>query len=751
MTAATRATRKRAADALCGRAFTAAACPGTGVALVAVGGYGRAELAPYSDLDLLLVHGPGVEPGEWAARLWYPLWDSGHAVDHAVRSLEEVVEQAGADLRVALGLLDVRHVAGDPDLSLRLRSAVLTQWRRDARSRLGELQQLGAGRVRRSGELAHAAVPDLKDSAGGLRDATVLKGLAAAWLVDVPHTELERCRVALLDVRDLVHQAAGRATDRVTPELWEALAADLALSDALAAQRYVRGLGRRLAHLSALTWRRAQAALRRPPVTGVRRPRLERVAPGVAVHEEEVVLDVRARPGSDPLLLLRCAAQAAERGLVLSPHTAARLARESPPLPEPWSPEARDLLVRLLAAGPGLLPVWSTLEETGAVARLLPEWEQVRLLPHATTVHRFTVDRHLVETCVEAAPLVRRVARPDLLVVAALLHDIGKALPGDHSEAGAPVARAVACRLGFSDGDVALVGDLVRHHLLLPRLATTRDLADPATVEAVTARVRDPEALGLLATLTEADARATGEQAWTRWRSGLVSELVSRAAAALTAEQPGVAAGRADEPACPVPIPEEARRNPDRPWVGVEERAEGSEVVVVARDRVGLLGDVATVLAARGTPVRSARAWTVDGFGVSAWQVAGTVGVPAVLRQRLEAVTAGAHRAGTAVAESGRDGPEPLVSLRPGASRRSTVLEVRTDDRPGVVATVCAALAGLGVQVVSAHVDTIGPQAVDVFYLRETGGAPLDEARGAAVVRGVRTALHGAATLEGRS
>lgn len=245
------------------------------------------------------------------------------------------------------------------------------------------------------------------------------------------------------------------------------------------------------------------------------------------------MLEERARPQSDPALLLRCAAEAAERNLVLAPHTAARLARECPSLPEPWPGEARQLLVRLLGAGPGLVPVWETLEETGAVTRLLPEWERVRLLPHATPVHRFTVDRHLVETCVEASGLTDRVDRPDLLLVSALLHDIAKDAPGDHGVEGEPVARAIARRLGFDPGDAAQVGRLVRHHLLLPDVATTRDLTDPGVIDLVRTAVGDETVLDLLASLTEADARATGEQAWTRWRAGLVGELVTGVRTAL--------------------------------------------------------------------------------------------------------------------------------------------------------------------------------------------------------------------------
>ncbi len=353
MTAAERAERTRTADELCVQAFGKAGCPDTGVALVAVGGYGRQELAPYSDLDVVLVHDAAVDLGEWAGQIWYPLWDSGVDIDHAVRTVDEVLIQAEADLRVATGMLDVRHLAGDPNLTLRLRTSVLTQWRRDARTRLREMREMTSTRARRAGELAHASVPDLKESEGGLRDAGVLKALVASWLVDVPHQDLERCRMALLDVRDALHAVAGRATDRVVPEYWDEIAAVLRLPDGNAAQRHTRGLARRITHLSRLAWRRAEAVLREPSATGPRRPRLETVAPGVAISFEEVVLDRNAPIGKDPLLLLRAATEAAERDLVLAPVTAARLAREGRPLGDPWPTGARDLFVRLLAAGPG--------------------------------------------------------------------------------------------------------------------------------------------------------------------------------------------------------------------------------------------------------------------------------------------------------------------------------------------------------------------------------------------------------------
>ena len=250
------------------------------MALVAVGGYGRGELAPHSDLDVVLVHEDGIDPGELATALWYPLWDSGWRLDHSVRSMSQMLEVA-ADLRVALGLLDARHLAGDPGLTMRLRTTMLADWRRQARTRLPELQALTLKRHDVMGEVAHASVPDLKEAEGGLRDAGVLKAIEASWLVDASTPALEAARMTLLDVRDELHAITGRASDRVAPEMWGPLAERLGLADAEAAQRHVRSLGRRISHLTRLAWRRTDAVMATPSSERERRtPALRRWPPG---------------------------------------------------------------------------------------------------------------------------------------------------------------------------------------------------------------------------------------------------------------------------------------------------------------------------------------------------------------------------------------------------------------------------------------------------------------------------------------
>lgn len=737
MTAPERAARTADADRLCAAAYGGCGGPEAGAALIAVGGYGRAELAPYSDLDVVLVHDEGVELGEVAQLVWYPLWDAGVQLDHSVRTLPEMLSTAAGDVRVGSGLLDVRHLAGDPNLTLRLRTTMLADWRRGARERLPELHELVRTRHRLLGELAHLSVPDLKEAEGGLRDATVLKALVATWLVDVPHSDLERCRLALLDVRDRLHEVAGRATDRIAPEAWAGLAEGLELDDERAAQVHVRELGRRITHLSRLAWRRVDAVLARPssPRTA-RKPALEPVAAGVALSRGEVVLDKGARPADDPVLLLRAATAAAELDAVLAPPTAARLAREAAALPDPWPTEARQLMVRLLASGAGLLGVWETLEETGALQRILPEWERIRLLPHASVIHRFTVDRHVVETCIEASGLIREVSRPDVLMVAALLHDIGKGGLTEHSVAGEPLARAIATRMGFDAASADLVARLVRHHLLLAATATTRDPEDPATVDLVVDRVQTPEALSLLTALTEADARATSPKAWSSWRAGLVRGLARRAHAAL---DPGVAppAAITEEVAVPRGLDGTAAA------ITVEHVADGSRVTAVSLDRIGLLADLAAVFALLRVPVRAARAWSQGAYAVSVWEVGQEDVDAGTLRARFEGIVEGRFDPGARLRPADASVLAPTVVVRPEASDQATVLEVRAADRPGVVHLVCAELARLDVSVRSAHVDTLGPQAVDVFYLQEPSAGALSEERAAAAAHAVRAALTG--------
>jgi [protein-PII] uridylyltransferase len=512
-------------------AAQAVGCPATGAALVAVGGYGRGELSPRSDLDVVLLVADAFDDDVVAAlaeKVWYPLWDDNVPLDHSVRTEHELRAAADDDFRVALGLLDMRHVAGDPALTVAARSTVLADWRRAAKRRLPGIADATRERWQRVGDLAHATTPDLKDAHGGLRDAVTLRGLLATWLVDVPAAELARLQGRLLAIRDALQESTGRATDRLVADYVADVAARLGLGDAETLRTELVSTGRGIGHLASVALRNVDWIMRPAPGGRPRRPVLDVLGPGVGSYRGEVVLTEKADPGADALLGLRAAEAAATNDLVLTDSAAARLGRELPAMPEPWPAEGRSMFARTLAAGRPLIDVWESLDQYGVVDLLLPEWSRVRYLAPQSPVHRFTVDRHLVQTCVEAATLVGDVDRPDVLVVAALLHDIGKGGDGDHCESGEPIAVQIAARMGFQTDDAALVGRLVRHHLLLIETATTRDLADPATAASVAEAVGDVRALDLLAALTEADALATGPQAWSPWRRQLVAALVEQ-------------------------------------------------------------------------------------------------------------------------------------------------------------------------------------------------------------------------------
>ena len=242
---------------------------GQGLALVAVGGYGRSELSPASDLDVVLLHDPSVPEErvrEVAEAIWYPLWDRGVALDHSVRDTVQMREAAVLDHRAATGMLDARTVAGDAGLVLALRSEVLTDWRRDARRRLAEVRESRDARIERSGWLAHSAVPDLKESGGGLRDGVMMRALVATWLVDVPHGESEGLRSALLDVRDALHEVSGRRLEKLDADHIVDVARFLG-REPEEVELDTRNIGRRLAHLAALAWRRVDDILEARPTT----------------------------------------------------------------------------------------------------------------------------------------------------------------------------------------------------------------------------------------------------------------------------------------------------------------------------------------------------------------------------------------------------------------------------------------------------------------------------------------------------
>jgi [protein-PII] uridylyltransferase len=511
------------------------------------------------------------------------------------------------------------------------------------------------------------------------------------------------------------------------------VAAALGLADEDVLLREVSLAARRLAFVADETWRRVEAALVRAPRGRSRRVRREPLADGVVRQGDEVVLAQGARPAADPGLLLRAAAAAARADLPLSPYTLRVLAVHAPPLPEPWPAEVRWSFLRLLASGRPAVAVLEQLDQQGLLTRLVPEWDVVRSLPQRHPWHRFTVDRHLVEAAAAAAELTRDVDRPDLLLVAALLHDIGKGYPGDHSVAGAPVAAAIGRRMGFTEDDVATLTAVVRHHLLLPDTATRRDIDDPATIDRVAATIGgDAGVLQLLHALAQADGAATSASAWSPWKAHLVAALVARVQAALGAP--------AAEPA-PVlqPAPPEASGTPGGGvGVGVEQLADGQQITIGAPDRPRLFSTLAGVLALHQLDVRAAKMTVDGGFATGVFAVRprfGRAPVPEILADAVRAALDGtlplAERLRQRERDYRQDGARtaaPRISWHNSEVSGSDtgIVEVRAGDRAGLLHRLTAAIAGEGLDVTSARIETFGGDAVDSFYVREPSGGPLD-------------------------
>ncbi len=756
--------RRYAAEAdawLAGLADRAAGDNKRHLALVAVGGYGRSSLSPYSDLDVVLVHNGRRDIRTVADGIWYPVWDEGVHLDHSVRRPSEVLHAATEDLRVALGLLDGRMVWGEPKLAEPLIEKARAAWRERLGTKyLPMLEIQMAERRATAGDVAFLLEPDLKESHGGLRDLSVLRAISAyaPLLADYADlASLENAAALLTDVRVELHRMAHREHDKLLLQDQDQVADALGFADADALMLAVSTAGRQIAWVCDDVWRRRRLWDPTPPP----RRRFRRSAPeadadrttadlgpDMVLVDGEIALTPTAPVSDDASLPLRLAATAAELDHPIARGSLHRLADRMPPPGDPWTERTRESFVGLLGLGRAAVDKIETLDQHGLLVRLIPEWAAVRNKPQRNAYHTYTVDRHLLEAAALAAELTDTVERPDLLLIGALLHDIGKGFPGDHTTVGIEVVDHIATRMGFLPDDVEVLVDLVRHHLLLPDTATRRDLDDPTTIARVARAAGNRTTLHLLAALTEADSRATGPSAWGAWKAGLVADLVARTDRVLLGEA---------EPAGPDRIVVSNRelmeevRQTGLPSVSLQP----PHVIVAAPDRRGLFSSVAGALALNGMNVRAANVSGEDGVAVEVFTVEvarGTWPDTAKLREDLSAVLADRVAIGELLSERERVYPRRRgsaahlpgsdVSVDIEASEKATVFEVRAPDEIGLLHRITLALFEEDLDVVSARVSTLGEMVVDAFYVRESNGAKVtDSGRLSAISGAIRAEL----------
>jgi [protein-PII] uridylyltransferase len=549
--------------------------PRSSVAVLAVGGYGRGELSPHSDVDLLILVDDRRRPSPEDLRgLLYPLWDAGFQVGHAVCSPKEAIERARGDLEAATSLLEARLVAGPVGLMDEMTGRRRRWLERDGRRLARRLLEVTAERHLRVERAGWVLAPDLKQDVGGLRDLHAVGWLAAVagWPRPAGRPELVRAGELLLAVREALHGQVRRKTDRVRADLQPAVAKALGLDGPDGVDRLMAAVhtaARTVEYLAAVETRTlAERLLGGPRRSGL----VRRLEPGgIRLEDGLLVADPTdggraptapaahgapsgrvaqggvggstlstGPPEPDPevLLAMRLLAARARTGRQIARPTLTWLERAFDRVPlEAWSEPLRTAFMTVLR-GPEAVGACELLDHVGGWVVLLPEWASVRGRVQHDPWHRYTVDGHAFAAAAEVSRLLEqdeRAARTaeaagdlDALYLAAIFHDIGKGSGTDHSVAGELLTRRALARMRLDADQAEEVAVLVRHHLLLVETATRRDLDDPSVVEGVASALGSPRRVRLLHLLTVADGLATGPAAWNDWKGTLVADLAAR-------------------------------------------------------------------------------------------------------------------------------------------------------------------------------------------------------------------------------
>lgn len=548
-----------------------------GASLIAVGGYGRGELAPFSDVDLLILMPHGYRESdiaEPAERFVSALWDLGLDAGHSIRSISECMVHAQEDLTIATALLEARWIAGPKSPLRQLRQAWFETLDVNdfAQGKLLEMQQRHA----RHHDTPYSLEPNCKESPGGLRDLQVLRwvsmafGLGNQWtdlaksglITEREAIELKRSQQQLLLIRGHLHLAAGRREDRLVFDLQHAVAERLQVPPKA---------GRRPSEVLMQRYYRAAKVISQisPLLLANLEPRLfpTQAAPTASPREldgafQEIygLLDVRDETlfSRDPAAMLRAFLVFAQhpeiRGMTARTLRALWNGRDLMDAAFRKQPEHRALFLALLQQPQGVVHSLRLMNDLGILGRMLPVFRKIVGQMQHDLFHVYTVDQHILQvvrnlrrfTMDEHAhefPMCSRLMAefksPWMLYVAALFHDIAKGRGGDHSELGKREVRRFARDYGIDADTAKLLAFLVEHHLTMSAVAQKQDLADPETIAGFAKLVRTPYRLNALYLLTVADIRGTSPKVWNNWKAKLLEELYHRTMALLTSPARG--------------------------------------------------------------------------------------------------------------------------------------------------------------------------------------------------------------------
>ncbi len=713
------------------------------IALVALGSHGRRELCPYSDLDLMFVHRGLRSVDEVSSELWYPIWDSGFGLDHSVKSIKDALEVAKGDIRAMLGLVDLRFICGDQELANELASRTMGLWQRDHVKFLMEIANSMRSRYDSSGDLAFLLEPDLKEARGGLRDFAIYSALMKAkrpFSSEVDMHLLEGHDL-LLAARVELHRRSRKGEDRLLLQEQDQVASLVGMADAdelmgkiSEAARAISYAVNRLARFdSTSNSKTISGSLKTNPLVKFRSV------------QGELEIELPEDVGLGVVQVLEIASVSAHGQLPIQIPSLIGIRASLDYDGGRWPAGALSQLVSLLGTARSAIFAIESLEFVRLFTALLPEWDLVRSKPQRNAYHRFTVDRHLLEAAANAALYRREVHRPDLLLLGALFHDIGKGVANrDHTEAGVELMDSIAVRIGLNSQDTAIIKKLIEHHLLLADMAMKRDVSDPMTVEKVADALGDLETLELLEKLTEADSLATGSAAWSHWKKLLISDLVSGVKSKILGAEPKLSNGKYN-----VDLLDELAESCGSDCA-VSVHPDG--LFVAAPDRPGLFSAVTGALALVGFSVVGAEVFTHRDVAIEVFQTMSewesefnwekfkkelpkALAKPEDVEKKL--LEKRKHYRKRQLTAEGLQ-LDPKVLIDQGASATATVVEVWGPDRIGLLHELTRVIAVSGLSITKAKVLTLGDDVIDTFYLVDGQGNPIadDEA-----ISSLRTSL----------
>ncbi len=785
--------------------------------VMALGGYGRGELHPLSDVDLMVIYDGKMSPyvQRMMQELLYSLWDLGLHVGHSLRSLDDCVAMARTDFPSRTSMQEARFLAGDRRLFARFQRVLRQEvFRRDFGQFLETTLVERDARYRKHGASPYIGEPNVKESAGGLRDmhtamwlgeakfgTRTLRELADKGLITPREQAAADAALTFLwRVRNELHFFSGHKNDVLTRDLQPRIAKNLGYENdatSLGVERFMRDyyLHARVIHrVSKRLIARCQETLSRRG-SAERRRRQQALADGLVFFDGRLHLADRdpSQLRVDPARLMKVFGHLHRLGCELSLDLE-RAVEDSLHLVDDAfrrSDAVGELFLDICRSWGRVCQTFSEMHELGLLGRYLPEFGALTCLVQYDVYHKFSADQHSL-LAVEhlealapgqsaesegAAPVLSEVEKPELLMLGMLLHDIGKARGHGHVAKGIPLVRGLTARMGLPSADAASVEFLVAHHLTMSHVAQRRDIDDPKTVTDFAAVVGDPQRLRMLYLLTYADMRAVGPGVLTPWRARILHELYTRTLDLLTggrvakpsrtqlAERLHAAAkGEVDLQAVKAHLAMMADRYLES--TGVQRMAEhlrmlgelgeapvvtalfqhpdlgSSDLVVVTRDLPGLFSLIAGTLAASGVNIISAQIHTrADGIAIDTFQVndpAGdVVGSAAHWARSLDALRAVitgeqsveallARRRALGREATGPGGP-PKIALDNQLSDSATVIEVKCPDRLGLLYLITRALAGFGLDIVSARIATEIDQAFDTFYVQDREGRKLED------------------------